>query len=61
VIPGVSLHFGMVEVIRIMIFSSIIGVLSGFALIYTGKVVRDFKFPMIPFLTAGVLIEILLF
>lgn len=61
VIPGVSLHFGMVEVIRIMIFSSIIGVLSGFALIYTGKVVRDFKFPMIPFLTAGVFIEILLF
>ncbi len=61
VIPGVMLHFGVFEVIRIMILSSVTGVFTGIFLILTGRVKRSFRFPMMPFLAIGVLIEILFF
>lgn len=61
VIPGVMLHFETLEVIRILIFSSVTGVFIGIFLIITGRVQRSYRFPMMPFLAVGVLIEILLF
>lgn len=61
VIPGVALFFGMREVFRILIFSSLSGIFLGAILILTGLVKRNYKFPMIPYLTAGVVIEVLFF
>jgi len=61
VIPGASLYFGGFEAIRILIFSSIIGVILGMTLIICKKVEKNYSFPMMPFFAGGVLIEILLF
>jgi len=61
VIPGAALYFGVYEDIRILIFSSLIGIITGMILILSGKVHREFKFPMMPFFAAGVCIEILFF
>ncbi len=60
VIPGVGLHFSMIEVVRVLVFSSTIGVITGVILFIAKVVERNYRFPMIPFITAGVAIEILL-
>jgi leader peptidase (prepilin peptidase)/N-methyltransferase len=61
VFPGSALYFGPAGVIRILLFSSLIGLATSGILIWAGKVSKDFKFPMLPFMTAGVCVEILLF
>lgn len=61
VIPGVSLYFGVLEVIRVLVFSSLFGIFVGLALIFTRIVEKSRKFPMIPYITAGVVIEIVFF
>lgn len=61
VIPGASLYFGVFEVIRVLIFSSLFGIFVGLTLIFTSIVEKSSKFPMIPYITAGVVIEILFF
>ncbi|MFW6138270.1 MAG: prepilin peptidase [Spirochaetota bacterium] len=61
VIPGVALYFGVEEVVRIMVVSSGAGVVTGVLLILTGKVKKDYKFPMLPYITCGIVVEILLF
>jgi len=61
IIPGIALHFTGIEVIRILIFSSVSGVFLGTLLILLGKVKRETRFPMIPYITFGVIIELLLF
>ena len=60
VIPGVALHFGVIEIVRVLVFSSLIGVISGSILLIAHRVEKDFRFPLMPFITAGVAIEILL-
>lgn len=57
IIPGVALYFAVQEVIRILILSSLIGLAAGLLLIMTGRVKWDFRFPMLPFITAGVFVE----
>jgi leader peptidase (prepilin peptidase)/N-methyltransferase len=61
VFPGSALYFGPASVIRILLFSSLFGLATGGVLIWAGEVSKDFKFPMLPFMTAGVCVEILLF
>lgn len=61
VIPAVTLFFGFRGAIILLIFSSISGVFIGIALIMFGVVKRNYKFPMIPYITLGVIMEILLF
>jgi prepilin signal peptidase PulO-like enzyme (type II secretory pathway) len=61
VVPGVALHFGVIEVVRALVFSSIVGVITGSVLFMTHRIEKNFRFPLMPFVTAGVAIEILLF
>ena len=61
VIPAVTIFFGFRGAIIVLIISSISGVFIGVALIMFGVVKRNYKFPMIPYITLGVIIEILLF
>ena len=61
IIPAVSFYFGVREVIRVLIFGSATGVLISAVLVLSRIVKREHKFPMIPYLTAGVMIEVLLF
>ncbi len=61
VLPGAALYFSPASVLRILLFSALIGLATGGILIWVGKVSKDFKFPMIPFMTAGVCVEILMF
>jgi leader peptidase (prepilin peptidase)/N-methyltransferase len=60
-VPGIALYFGVYGIIRILLFSSVLGVIAGVLLILLKKVGRDFKFPLMPFTAAGVCIEILVF
>ncbi len=61
IIPGAALYFSFREDIRILVFSALAGIAAGVLLIWAGKVKRDFKFPMTPFIAVGVCIEIFLF
>ncbi len=61
IIPALSSFFGYREVIRIFIISSTSGVFIGAMLIIAGLVKREHKFPLIPYLTFGIILEILLF
>ena len=61
VIPAVGLCFGMREVVRVLIFGSVLGVASGVVLMTVGAVKRDAKFPLLPYLTAGIAVELLFF
>jgi len=61
IIPGTALYFSFREDIRILVFTALVGVVVGILMISAKKVRRDFKFPMIPFITAGMCIEIFLF
>jgi leader peptidase (prepilin peptidase)/N-methyltransferase len=60
-VPGVACYFGFQETVRFMIFSSLIGIAAGIFLISTDEVKRGFRFPMLPYIAGGVLIEIFLF
>jgi leader peptidase (prepilin peptidase)/N-methyltransferase len=61
IIPAVSFYFGIREVIRVLIFGSALGIIVSMLLVLARVVKREHKFPMIPYLTAGILIEVLLF
>lgn len=61
VIPAVGLCFGVKEIVRVLIFGSSIGVVVGTVLMVAGTVGREQKFPMLPFLAAGIAVELLLF
>ena len=60
-VPGVSLYFGLIEAIRVMMFSSVTGTLFGLVWIMKGRVEKHSGIPLLPFLAAGVMIEIFLF
>ena len=61
ILPGIALYFGVYGIIRILLFTSVFGLITGVLLISLKKVERDFKFPLLPFAAAGVCIEILAF
>jgi leader peptidase (prepilin peptidase)/N-methyltransferase len=61
ILPGTALYFGLYSIIRILLFSSILGLITGGLLISMKKVDREFKFPLMPFVTLGIYIEILAF
>jgi len=60
VIPAICSFFGFKEVIRILLISGTLGVFFGTLLLLTGVVKREHKFPLLPYLSAGVFIEVLL-
>ena len=57
IIPGIMLYFSLRDVSRILIFTSIAGLVSGLFLLLSGKIKWDYRFPMLPFVTAGVFVE----
>jgi prepilin signal peptidase PulO-like enzyme (type II secretory pathway) len=57
IIPGIMLYFSLRGVSRILIFTSIAGLVSGLFLLLSGKIKWDYRFPMLPFVTAGVFVE----
>lgn len=57
IIPGIMLYFSLQNVSRILIFTSIAGLISGLIVILLGKIKWDYRFPMLPFVTTGVCIE----
>jgi prepilin signal peptidase PulO-like enzyme (type II secretory pathway) len=59
VIPAVGMHFGLAGALRVMVLSSLIGVLAGAAAAAVGRAKRDTRLPMLPFLAGGVLLELL--
>jgi prepilin signal peptidase PulO-like enzyme (type II secretory pathway) len=61
IVPGIALYFSLLEDIRILVCAALAGIAVGIPLILIGRVRKDFKFPMIPFVMAGVCIEIFLF
>jgi len=61
VLPAVAAHFGAVEVARVLVFSSLSGILAAVVLFSTKKVKGEYRFPMMPFIAFGVLVEICLF
>jgi leader peptidase (prepilin peptidase)/N-methyltransferase len=60
-LPGIALYFEMFSMVRILLFSAVLGIVVGVLLILLNKVERGFKFPLLPFVTGGVCIEILVF
>ena len=61
ILPGTALYFGLYSIIRILMFSSILGLITGVLLISLKRVDREFKFPLMPFVALGVCIEIFAF
>ena len=61
ILPGIALYFGVYGIIRILLFSALLGLITGVLLIVLKRVGRDFKFPLMPFAAGGVCIEILAF
>ncbi|MGQ9616160.1 MAG: prepilin peptidase [Spirochaetota bacterium] len=57
IIPGIMLYFSLRDVSRILIFTSIAGLISGLFLVLSGKIKWDYRFPMLPFVAAGVFVE----
>jgi leader peptidase (prepilin peptidase)/N-methyltransferase len=60
-IPAAMLSFGLYEALRILVFSSVLGIVVAFVLFRTGRLGKHSPLPLLPFFTTGVLIEILLF
>ncbi len=61
VLPAVATHFGAVEVARVLVFSSLTGIMAAAILFSVKKVKGEYRFPMMPFVAFGVLVEICLF
>lgn len=61
VLPGVAVHFGVIEAARVLVFCSLAGICAAVILFSTKKVEGEYRFPMMPFITFGVLVEICLF
>ena len=61
IIPGISIFFGFLGTLRVLIISSTLGIFIGALLITFGIVKREHKFPLIPYLTAGIILEFLIF
>ena len=59
VIPAVGIHFGLTGALRVMVLSSLIGVLAGATAVAVGRADRGTRLPMLPFLAGGVLVEVL--
>ena len=59
VIPAVGIHFGLMGAVRVMVLSSLLGVLTGAVLVAAKRAERDTRLPMLPFLAGGVLVEVL--
>lgn len=57
IIPGIMLYFSLRDAWSILIFTSIAGLISGLFLVLSGKIKWDYRFPMLPFITAGVFVE----
>ena len=60
VIPAVSIFFGLNGAIMVLIIASVSGIFIGISLIMFSVVKRNFKFPMIPYITLAVIMEILI-
>jgi leader peptidase (prepilin peptidase)/N-methyltransferase len=60
-LAGAALYVDLYGIIRILLVSSLIGLAAGGTLILMHRVDRGYRFPMLPFATAGVCVEILLF
>jgi leader peptidase (prepilin peptidase)/N-methyltransferase len=60
-LPGTAFYLGVYGVIRVLLFSSLMGLLVGAVLLLMGKIHREYKLPLIPFVTAGMCVEFLLF
>jgi prepilin signal peptidase PulO-like enzyme (type II secretory pathway) len=58
VIPAVGFHFGVMGALRVMVFSSLIGVIVG-VVVAAAVGNREARLPMLPFLAGGVLGEVL--
>jgi leader peptidase (prepilin peptidase)/N-methyltransferase len=58
VIPAVGLHFGVMGALRVMVFSSLIGVVVG-VIVAAGRADGEARLPMLPFIAGGVLGEVL--
>jgi len=61
VLPSCALFVGLYGIIRVLLFSSLMGLLVGTMLVLLKKVDREYRFPFIPFVTAGMCVEFLLF
>jgi len=59
VLPGVSLYFGPEEVIRLLIFSSVLGLIAGAVVLLRNRSGGEVRFPFLPCLAGGVCIEFL--
>jgi leader peptidase (prepilin peptidase)/N-methyltransferase len=59
VIPAVGMYFGLMGAVRVMVLSSLLGVLTGAVLVAAKRAERDTRLPMLPFLAGGVLVEVL--
>lgn len=61
VVPALGLCVGLRGIVRVLIAGSALGAVLGIVLITAGMVKRDRKFPMLPYLAFGVVMELLLF
>jgi leader peptidase (prepilin peptidase)/N-methyltransferase len=61
VLPGVAVHFGALEAARVLVFASLTGILAAVSLISLKRLGREYRFPLMPFVAAGVLVEICFF
>ena len=55
ILPGIGLHFGIMEAVRVMIISSLLGILTAVFLLASRRMERGKSLPMLPFLAGGVL------
>jgi leader peptidase (prepilin peptidase)/N-methyltransferase len=60
-IPGACLYFGLFGAIRILLISSVTGLLAAALLVRMKKAERGSPLPLLPFFAAGVVIEIISF
>jgi leader peptidase (prepilin peptidase) / N-methyltransferase len=54
IVPGIGLHFGMMEAVRVMVISSLLGILTAVFLLASRRMERGQSLPMLPFLAGGV-------
>ncbi len=61
VVPALGLCAGLRGIIHVLIAGSALGAVLGIILITAGAVKRDQKFPMLPYLACGIVMELVLF
>jgi len=61
VVPALGLCAGLRGIIHVLIAGSAVGAVIGIVLITAGAVKRERKFPMLPYLACGIVMELVLF